>query len=243
MKLAELLKNYDKSEICWYSSSGGDLQNLSLWQNGYGNTRMPKLFILTDVAYQISNREVIYRYNQKDKKLADIIADNIIEDLNKFTKNGYLDTLSPDMADELVNNQKHLLNEEDKHLLDIGILDPIDLIRNNDNYHLEIPFSEGLLINNGHLQILYLSVENESFYKYCIANSIKISCLMAQATADVWISDGIHFDTLEICELMKGDHGITPNNIPPTFKKIKIFDWQTHQHPDGSGSFWRNENC
>ena len=165
-----------------------------------------------------------------------------MEDLTKFDinesgiRNYFIANLSEVTIEMALKNR--ILNEDEETMLDLQIIDRRDLLKDDNNYN---PPAIGILIEMDRFNVFFIAVENRSFYNYCIANSIKLGCLMAQRSTDEWLTNGIDFDTLGICELMKGHQNQVPENTPSCFLRLIDFDWHTHN--PGTGSFYQKGNC
>jgi hypothetical protein len=234
-ELVKLIKDH-KNEICWYPSSGSDIESFNLWNNNFGNEYFPKLFIYTDVSFLISN--VKNNFFNLNGTFIEIPKDFQVEEfsLNRFymsdeeLKNVKLSKLKEKYPISPENNQFNFDLGNDEILISLYKLGLIEskIIENLIVYDYTQTLTNYFVLKKNGISILLLQSTNMLFYDFLLKNNFSIDCLMYRRPIDLFLLDRIYevISQLNIKEVIAGRNDLTMSDV------ISEFNWTTHYYTD-----------
>jgi hypothetical protein len=150
----DTIKLFNSKKVCWYPSSGADINSINFWRNGLGNKIIPEVFIFTDNAFIMTENSLSIAEN-----------DNMIDKLKGY---GFIKTHYEEIEDaknfkNVLIKEERLINKLDLSVMqnyikeeqadkwnsildlkELGIIDNFDIIANQDfmdifnNHFIEI---------------------------------------------------------------------------------------------------------
>lgn len=208
MNLKEIIKNTNSKNICWYPSSGSDIQIIDKFLKELAKIEVnqkPDLFIFTDLFYDINKEGILldndsyfsdalnnYEFIGSFKSIDGIPISNIITEK-------YRDQFNSEINRELdLFAQNHYrLNTDDKEMafnevLDHLIPESIESIQNKvpnnvleqERSRLEQEYTHLLDVYTGSLYkfqntfLLFISTNNNDFYSYTLSSNINFNSVI-----------------------------------------------------------------
>jgi hypothetical protein len=168
------IKLLNSKKVCWYPSSGADINSINFWRNEYGNLIIPEVFIFTDNEFIMTENFLSIAEN-----------DNMIDTLKGY---GFIKTHYEEIEDvklfrhALINNAK-LLNK-----LDLSVMKNYIKDEQADEWNSFLYFIEKGLANNSDVlkNIKFLDVFNNHFNEILnhnnnlINNDVELSILFSK---------------------------------------------------------------
>ena len=260
MKKTSLLyyiNQFNADEICWYPSAGLDLKNVNLWNSNYGNKLKPRLFVFSDINYEVSLDNFILKgdtgENSQLKFAPEMNAEQTkFEDFNFLDENvmnqykGSLHHPNIEFDEFLKSMNINSENQEERDTIsdvfNMGLLslenDPIEIShRKTFEYYSQEPAALKIEYNN--VTILFIKSTNEILFDFFAGNQIAISCFMVQKSLDNFIYNFDGFNILSIKEVIASENYLPNLNKSGYHHLDNDFIWNSHGNDDPNKFVWK----
>jgi hypothetical protein len=255
--LLNYLNQFNADEICWYPSAGLDLMNVNLWNSNYDNKFKPRLFVFSDICYEITSENIRGENNPNNdfqfKFSPEMSAAEIkFEDFNFLDENvmnQYKGTLNHPYIefDEFLESKNiNPENQEERDAISVvfnmGLLSKEnDLIeishRKTYEYYSQQPAALKIEYNN--VTILFIKSSNEKLFDFFVKNKIEISCFMVQRSMDNFIYNFDGFNILSIKEVIASEKYLPNLNKSGYHHLDNDFIWNSYGNHDPNNFVWK----